>query len=414
MDIFVERCAGIDIGKASLTACVRTPGPGTGKKARRQQIRTFATTTGELLELRQWLADEKVTVVGMESTGVFWKPIYYLLEDAFECWLLNPQHVKNVPGRKTDVGDAAWLCLLTEHGLVRPSFVPPKPIRRLRDLTRYRAALVADRTREANRLHKVLEDAGIKLDCVATDIFGKSGRAMIEALIAGERDPERLADLARTRMRRKLPALARALDGHFTEHHALMCKIMLGRIDAMDATIARLDGQIGKELEPFREQLKHLMTIPGVGQRIAETIIAEIGTDMSRFTTPAHLSSWAGMCPGNNESAGKHFSGHTRNGDTWLRAALGEAATAASHTKDTYLRARFNRLTRRRGKKRAIVAVGRSILEAAWHIMTDNVDYADLGPDHYLRLFNPQMRAQRLIVELRGLGYEVTATPKVA
>ena len=412
MEIIVERCAGIDVGKADLKACVRTPG--LGKQTRRQEVRTFRTTTAGVMALREWLLTEKVSLVGMESTGVYWKPVFYLLEDAFQCWLLNPQHVKNVPGRKTDVADAAWLCQLVEHGLVRPSLVPPEPIRQLRDLTRYRASLVAERTRETNRLHKVLEDAGIKLGCVATDILGVSGRDMLDALIRGERDPQRLAELARTRLRTKKPALTEALTGRFTDHHGLLCRMMLNHIDALDTAITQLDGEIDTQLAPFRRELARLRTIPGVGRRTAEVLIAETGADMSRFPTPAHLSSWAGMCPGNNESAGKHLSGRTRRGDTWLRGALGEAATAASHTKHTYLATRFTRITRRRGKKRAIVAVGRSILEAAWYVITNDVDYTDLGPEHFLRLGDPRLRAQRLLTELRGLGYQVTATPTAA
>ncbi|MFZ5625332.1 MAG: IS110 family transposase [Gemmatimonadota bacterium] len=405
MDVFVERCAGIDIGKADLKACVRTPGVRRG--SRRQEVRTFSTTTAGLLRLREWLVEQQVSLVGMESTGVYWKPVFYLLEDAVECWLVNPQHVKKVPGRKSDVSDAAWLAQLVEHGLVRPSFVPPPPIRSLRDLTRYRAVLTHERTREVQRLHAVLEDAGVKLDCVASDIMGASGRAMIAALIRGERDERVLADLARTKLRRKIPALREALTGHFTDHHALLCQMMLDRIDGIDAAIARLDAQIDTEMAPFRDTIKHLITIPGVGKRTAEVIIAETGGDMTRFVTPEDLCSWAGMCPGNNESAGKHFTGRTRKGDRWLRGALGEAAAAAAKTKNTYLAARYARILRRRGKKRAQVAVGHTILASAWHVMTHGADYADLGADHFTRLGNPDRRAQRLIAELQHLGYRI-------
>jgi transposase len=408
MDIFVERCAGIDIGKADLKACVRTPGTRRGQ--RRQEVRTFSTTTAGLLRLAGWLADEQVTLVAMESTGVYWKPVFYLLEDAFECWLVNPQHVKKVPGRKSDVTDAAWIAQLAEHGLVRPSFVPPPPIRELRDLTRYRASLKHERIREVQRLHAVLEDAGIKLDCVASDIMGASGRAMIAALIAGERDPQVLADLARTKLRRKIPALTEALTGRFSDHHGLLCQLMLDRIDTIDATIERLDAQIDAQIAPFRDTIEHLITIPGVGRPTAEVIIAETGGDMSRFATPQDLCSWAGMCPGNNESAGKHFTGRTRHGDRWLRGALGEAAAGASRTKNTYLAARYGRIAHRRGKKRAQVAVGHTILASAWHVMTHNIDYADLGPDHFTRLGDPARRAQRLIEQLTHLGYHVQAT----
>jgi transposase len=405
MEVYVERCAGIDIGKADLKACVRTPGGRPG--SRRQEVRTFSTTTAGLLRLAEWLAQEQVRLVAMESTGVYWKPVFYLLEDAFECWLVNPQHVKKVPGRKSDVTDAAWIAQLVEHGLVRPSFVPPPPIRSLRDLTRYRASLKHERTREVQRLHAVLEDAGIKLDCVASDIMGASGRAMLAALIAGERDERVLADLARTKLRRKIPALQEALVGRFSDHHGLLAQMMLDRIDAIDASIDRLDVQIDTEMAPFRDKIRHLMTIPGVGRRTAEVIVAETGADMGRFATPADLCSWAGMCPGNNESAGKHFTGRTRHGDTWLRGALGEAAAAAARTKNTYLSARFARIARRRGKKRALVAVGHTILASAWYVMAHDIDYADLGPEHFTRPGDAARRAQRLIEQLLQLGYRV-------
>jgi transposase len=406
MDTYAERCAGLDIGKDDVKACVRVPGSRPG--SRRQEVRTFTTTTRGLLALADWLASERVSVVGMESTGEFWKPVFYLLEDTFSCWLVNPQHIKRVPGRKSDVSDAAWIAQLVEHGLVRPSFVPPPPIRRLRDLTRYRSALVAERTREMQRLHKVLQDAGIKLSSVASDIRGVSGQDMINALIRGERDPQRLADLARGRMRAKRRQLQEALTGRFTDHHAMLCRMMADRIDQLDAAISQLDDEIDAQMRPFHVLRARLATIPGVAQRTAEVIIAETGVDMSRFPDPAHLSSWAGMCPGNNESAGKHFSGRTRKGDRWLAAALGEAAAAAARTRNTYLADRYHRLLRRRGKKRAKVAVGRSILEAAWFIMTHNVTYKDLGPDHYLtHLANPERHVQRLTTQLHALGYWV-------
>jgi transposase len=306
MEVLVERCAGLDVGKADLKACVRVPGPRGG---RRQQIKTFATTTGSLLRLRDWLIEQGVTVVGMEATGDYWKPVYYVLEDAFEVQLLNAAHMRNVPGRKTDVSDSAWIAQLVEHGLVRASFVPPRPIRRLRDLTRYRAALTAERTREKQRLEKLLEDAGIKLSVFVSDIFGVSGRAMLAALVDGERDPEVLAAYARGRMRPKIPVLVQALTGSFGAHHAFLCRTMLSRIDSLDATISAVTAQIEAEIGPFQAIADRLDTIPGVNQRMAQVIIAEIGADMAQFPTPAHLASWAGMCPGNNESAGKHFSG---------------------------------------------------------------------------------------------------------
>ena len=351
METLVERCAGIDIGKADLKACVRVPGGRRG--SHREQVRTFRTTTAGLLQLCDWLAGERVSVVGMESTGVFWKPVYYLLEDRFTCWLLNAQHLKRVPGRKTDVSDAVWIARLVAHGLVRPSFVPPPPIRRLRDLTRYRTSLTQERTREIQRLQNVLEDAGIKLDCVVSDVMGVSARKMLAALIAGERDPQVLAEFAYGRMRPKRADLAEALVGRFDTHHARLCSKMLAHIDDLTATIEQLSGEIEEAMRPFQQQLQHLITIPGVHTRVAQVIIAETGADMSRFPTPAHLASWAGMCPGNNESAGRHFSGRTRKGNRWLRSALGEAAAAAGRTKHTYLAQRYRRLASRRGKNRA-------------------------------------------------------------
>lgn len=409
MDTLVARCAGIDVGKAEVVVCLRVPGRRAG--THRTEVRTFGTTTRSLLELRDWLVAERVTRVGMESTGHYWRPVFYLLEDAVETWLVNPQHIKNVPGRKTDVSDAAWIAQMIEYGLVRPSFVPDKPMRRLRDLTRYRASLIHDRTRQVQRLHNVLEDAGIKLSLVASDILGVSGRAMITALVRGERDPQRLAELALGRLRPKIPALIEALTGRFDDHHALLCRLMLDQIEGLDAAVAHLDRQIAEEMAPFRVQLQRLRTIPGVGLRTAEVIIAEIGVDMSRFPTPGHLSSWAGLCPGQHESAGKRRSGRTRKGDSWLCGTLGEAAVAAARTKNTYLAERYRRLARRRGAKRAQLAVARSMLEAAWHVLTYDVDYRDLGADHFLKIArNPQARANRLVRDLTALGYQVQVT----
>ena len=405
MDTVIERCAGLDIGKADLKACIRIPGPG---RRRHHEVRTFSTMTAGLLECRQWLTDNHISLVGMEATGDYWKPVYYVLEDQLECWLLNARHMRNVPGRKTDVTDSMWIAQLIEHGLVRPSFVPPPPIRRLRDLTRYRASLVHERTREIQRLEKVLDDAGIKLGVVASRTVTVSGRAMITALIDGQRDPAVLADLARARMRAKIPALTEALTGRFSAHHAVLCRAMLQRIDQIEATIATLNAGIEVELAPFQAQLTHLMSIPGVGRRIAEILIAEIGVDMARFPTPADLASWAGMCPGNNESAGKHHCGRTRKGDTWLRAALGEAAAAAARTQDTFLAARYRRIARRRGAKRAVVAVGHSLLVIAWHLLTQDVDYHELGGDYYTRRVDPARQVHRLTAQLAGLGYRVT------
>ncbi|HET7517238.1 MAG TPA: IS110 family transposase [Actinomycetes bacterium] len=411
MERLIERCAGLDVHKASVTATVRVPDDQGG---RRTETRTFRATTAGLVLLGDWLASFRVTVVGMESTGVYWKPVYYLLEDALECWLLNAQHLKNVPGRKTDVADSVWICQLVEHGLVRPSFVPPKPIRELRDLTRYRKALLAERTREAQRLHKVLEDAGIKLASVASDPLGVSGRAMLEALISGTHDPQVLAELARGRLRAKLPALREALEGRFGAHHGLLVGEMLARIDQMDETISRLSAEVARVAAPFSPLLGLLMTIPGVSRRTAEVILAEIGTDMSRFPTAAHLASWAGVCPGNNESAGKHGSGRTRKGSKWLRVALVEAAQAAARTRNSYLAAQYARLRGRRGPKKAALAVAHSILVIAWHLLTRGEPYTDLGADYFVKRQTHQAYRDRLVRQLERMGHKVTLEPTAA
>jgi transposase len=407
----IERCAGLDVHKASVTATVRVPGDQGG---RRTETRTFRATTAGLVLLGDWLASFGVTVVGMESTGVYWKPVYYLLEDDFEVWLLNAQHLKNVPGRKTDVADSVWICQLVEHGLVRPSFVPPKPIRELRDLTRYRKALLAERTREAQRLHKVLEDAGIKLASVASDPLGVSGRAMLEALVSGTHDPQVLAELARGRLRAKLPALREALEGRFGAHHGLLVGEMLARIDQMDETIGRLSAEVARVAAPFSPLLALLVTIPGVSRRTAEVILAEIGSDMGRFPTAAHLASWAGVCPGNHESAGKHGSGRTRKGSKWLRVALVEAAHAAARTKSSYLAAQYARLRGRRGPKKAALAVAHSILVITWHLLTNGEPYTDLGADYFVKRQTHQAYRDRLVRQLERMGHKVTLEPTAA
>jgi transposase len=335
--------------------------------------------------------------------------VWYVLEVRdFELLLVNARHVRILPGRKTDVGDAAWLAELLEHGLLRGSFVPPPEIRRLRDLTRYRKRLIQAHTAECQRIHKTLEDAGIKLDSVASDVLGVSGRAMLRALVAGERDPEVLAELAKGRLRAKLPELRQALRGRFEDHHALLIRLCLDHIEHIDAAIAELDGRVDEVMAPFVETRDRLDTIPGVGKRAAEVIIAEIGTDMSRFPTPAHLASWAGMAPGNNITGGKRRSGKTTKGDKWLIDILTECAWAAAHTKDTYLAAQFWRLARRIGKKKAATAVGHSILVIAWHLLTNHCDYQDLGGDYFTRRLNPDRHRDRLVEQLHALGYRVT------
>lgn len=408
MDVLVDRCAGLDIGKATVAATVRTPGAG-GRRV--TQTRTFTTMTGSLLLLRDWLVALHVQTVGMESTGAYWKPVYYLLEDALDVQLLNARHLRNVPGRKTDVKDSVWIAQIVEHGLVQPSFVPPPQIRELRDLTRYRKTVIEERTREAQRLEKLLEDAGIKLSVVASNLLGVSCRHMVHALVDGERDPKVLADLSQKRLRVKIPELRAALDGRFRAHHALLAGEMLARVEAADATEARLSQQIDKLLAPFRDQIQRLATIPGISQRTAEVIIAEIGADMTRFPTAEQLASWAGLCPGNNESAGKHLSGRTRHGDKWLASAMVEAAYAASRSKDTYLASRFWRLAGRRGKKRAAVAVAHTQLVIAYHVLARRQDYHELGPDYLTTRGDQQAHTRRLIHQLEALGHKVTIEP---
>jgi transposase len=377
---------------------------------RGEVIVTFGTTTVQLLALRDWLVSLGVTLVGMESTGVYWKPVYYVLEDAIECWLLNAQHLRNVPGRKTDVADAAWICRLVEHGLVRPSFVPPKPIREMRSLCRYRRSQIEERTREAQRLDKVLQDAGIKLSSVATRILGLSGRAMLDALVAGTRDPDLLADLAKGTLRKKIPQLRDALEGRFGAHHGLLIGQILAKLDFLDEAIANLSTEIDRVIAPLEAEVALLITIPGIERRSAQELIAEIGIDMTRFPSAAHLASWAGMCPGHHESAGKRRSGQTRPGSKWLHRSLREAAKAAGRTKGTYLGAQYLRLRARRGAGKATTAVGHSILVAAFHMLSRDVIYKKLGPDWFDRL-RPDQHARRLARQIEALGFTVTIAP---
>lgn len=412
LELQAERCAGIDIGKEEVVVRVHTPGPNGGRS---RQTRTYATMTRDLLALRDWLADLRVTRVGMEATGVYWKPVFYLLEGVIsECWLLNPQHLKQRRrGRKTDVIDAGWICQMTEYGLVSPSFVPPPPIRALRQLTRRRSTLITERTREKNRLSGLLEDAGIKLGVVATDIFGVSGRRMVEAMVAGERDPHVLADLAVGRLVRKHPALIEALTGRFNHQHALIARQILDHIDYLSTAVEQLDAMIEAEIAPFRRVIDLLVTLPGVGDRIAQVIIAETGGDMSVFPTAGHLASWAGVCPGVNSSAGKKKPTAAPKANRYLRAALGDAATAASRTQ-THLGHRYKRVAARRGRNRARLAVGHSILVATWHMITTDTPHHDLGPEHYTRSHDPARRRRQLTAQLEELGYDVTLTPAAA
>lgn len=404
METLIERAAGLDVHKAQVTACVRVPG---GGAAREQEVAEFQTTVPGLLALRDWLNAHRVSQVAMEATGVYWKPVWAILEDEFDCLLVNARHVKQVPGRKTDVSDAAWLCQLLEAGLLRRSFVPPKQIRALRNLTRYRKAQIGERQREASRLHKILEDTGIKLDCVATDILGLSGRAMLEALVAGTTDPTVLAELAQGRLRAKIPALKEALVGRFDPQHALIVSAILAHLDFLDEQIGLLSDAIAEHLGPFEAAVELLCTIPGVGRRTAEVVLAEIGTDMSHFPTAKQLASWAGQCPGNDRSAGKNRSGTTRHGSKWLDSALTEAALAATRTKDVYLAAQYQRLRPRRGHGRALGAVKHSILVACWHMLSTGELYREAGGDYYTRR-DPERATRRLVTQLERLGHRVT------
>ena len=409
MEVIVERCAFLDVHRDTVMACARTPD---GAGGRSEEVAEFGTTTSHLLKLADWLAERRVTLVGMEATGVYWKPVHWVLEGSVpEVWVINARHMRNVPGRKTDVADAQWGAQLLEHGLVRPSFIPPRPTREQRDLTRYRKSVIEERGRETQRLHKVLEDAGVKLSSVASSVLTKSGREMIDALVAGQRDPAVLAEMAKGRMRAKIPELTDALAGRFNAHHALLCRAMLARIDQADATIDELTKRIEELLDPHEAAVTLLVGIPGVSNRTAQVILAEIGTDMSRFPTPEHLASWAGMCPGNNESAGKHRSGRTRYGSKWLRIALVEAAQAAGRSKDTYLSAQYARIRGRRGPGRAAVAVGHSILVITWHLLSTGETYTDLGGDYFDKRRNSTAHQKRLVAQLEAMGHRVTLEP---
>jgi len=404
VDQLIERVAGLDVHKAVVVATVRTPGSDGSRISRTE---TFGTMTADLIALRDWLHAHGVTHVALESTGVYWKPIYYVLEDGFQLLLINMVELKHVPGRKTDVKDSEWLAQLLECGLLRASFVPPPAIRELRDITRYQVQQVRDRAREVNRLCKVLEDAGIKLTSVATDVMGASGRAMLEALLHGTTDPTVLADLARGRLRKKLPELRRALRGRFRRHHAFLVEQILAKIDFLDETLVRITTELDERLAPFAPMLANLDTIPGVNRATAVSLVAETGGDMTRFQTAGHLCSWGAMCPGHDESAGKRRSGKTRKANRYLRAALIQSALGASHAKGTALQARYHRVKRHRGHKKAVVAVGHQILEIAYYIMRDGVTYAELGADYFERR-HADRAVRRHVRQLEALGFHVT------
>ncbi len=409
MDLVHPRCAGLDVSKRDAKVCVRVAG--SGRAAATSTVTTWGAVTNQVLALREHLIAEQVTLVVMEATGDYWKPFYYLLEDGpFEVLLVNARHVKNLPGRKTDVSDAAWLAQLGAHGLLRGSFVPPEPIRQLRDLTRTRTTLVRERAREIQRLEKLLEDAGIKLSSVASDITGVSGRAMLEALIAGRRDPTELAELAKRRLRSKIPALTEALTGRFAEHHAFLARLHLDLIDQHSRAVEELTARIEVVIEPFRGARDLMITIPGISVGVADVIIAETGPDMSRFPTAGHLASWAGTCPGSNESAGRIKSTKTRPGNPYLKGALGVAAMSAARSKDTYLSAKYRRIASRRGPVKALVAVEHAMLIAIWNMITTGSFYSDPGGDYYTRL-HPDRTKQRALDQLKNIGYTVTLSP---
>jgi transposase len=407
MRVVYERCCGLDVHKSSVVACVLAMGAGGEPQ---KEVRTFGTMTADILALAEWLVGWGCTHVAMESTGVYWKPIWNLLESSFTLLLANARHIKAVPGRKTDVRDSEWIADLLQHGLLQPSFVPDRPQRELRELTRYRTSLIRERAAEVNRLQKTLEGANIKLAAVATDIAGKSGRQMVAALVGGTTDPAALADLAKGRMREKLPALERALAGCVGPHQRFLLAEQLAHVEYLDASIDRVSGEIQERLRPEEDAIARLVTIPGVARRTAEVLVAEIGTDMRQFPTARHLASWAGLCPGNNESAGKRKSGRTRKGNPWLRTALVEVAQAAGRARQTYLGAHYRRLASRRGKKKACVAVGHTILGIAYHVLDRGTTYEDLGPQYFDRRDRTAVE-RRLVSRLESLGYKVTIEP---
>jgi transposase len=410
MDVLYQRCAGIDVHKRTAVVSV---GWVDDAGRRQKQTRTFSTMSGDIERLRAWLGELGVTHVAMESTGVYWKPLFNLLEPHVRVVLANAAHVKAVPGRKTDVRDSEWLLDLMQHGLIQGSFIPEAPIRALRDLTRYRTSLIEERTRELNRIQKVLEDANIKLAAVASEVLGASGRAMLEALIAGETDPAVLAGLARGTLRKKHDALVLALDGRVQDHHRFLLRTLLAHVDHLERAIAGLSEEVARRLAPYAAALDLLCTIAGVKRRVAEVVLAEIGPDLGRFADVRHLCSWAAICPGNHESAGKRRGGRTRHGNRWLRGALLQAAWAAIKVKGGYFGAQFRRIARRRGEKRAALAVAHSILTVIYYVLTRGVPYEDLGADYFDRL-RPEQHARYHARRLAELGFNVTLEPSAA
>lgn len=399
MRVMYERCCGLDVHKKRVVACLITP--------EGQVTRTFSTMTKELLALADWLMEQRVTHVAMESTGVFWKPIYNLLEEDFTVLVVNARHMKAVPGRKTDVKDAEWIADLLRHGLLRASFVPPRSLRDLRELVRHRRSLIRQRSQVINRIQKVLEGANIKLSAVASNVVGVSGRAMLEALISGVEDPKILADLAKGRLRGKLPALEEALQGLMESHQRSMLESHLRHLDFLGQEIQRMDEEVDSRMDPFEEAIQMVDEIPGIGRRNAQEILAETGLDMERFPSAGHFASWAKICPGTNESGGKRFSGHIGQGNPWLRSALVEAAWAASHTKNTYLSAQYHRLAARKGGKRAVIAVAHTILVTIYHMLRKEAKYRDLGGNYFDERDRHQS-VHRAVRRIERLGYIVT------
>jgi transposase len=404
MDIIFTNVCGLDVHKKIIVACIRAISS-KGKVTTKTQ--KFGAMTRDLLALCDWLKEEGVTHVAMESTGVYWKPVWNILEGQFEIILVNANHIKQVPGRKTDIKDSEWIAELLQHGLLSRSFVPPREIRELRDLTRHRMKLIQQKASIANRIQKTLEDCNIKLSSVATDILGVSGRAMIESIIAGEKDPNKLAEFARRKLRAKIPELKIALEGRVSDHHKFMLNLLMKQLKELEMLIEEISVKIEEYMRPFGGEEVLLKTIPGIEQKNAENIMAEIGSQMEQFPSAAHLASWAGMCPGNNESAGKNKSGKTTKGNRWLRKALSEAAWAASRTKNTYLSAQYQRISARRGKKRAIVAVGHTILMIAYYMLKNNKPYSDLGAEYFIRL-HPARNLKYHVKKLEMLGFKVT------
>lgn len=404
MENIYPRCAGLDVHKASVEACVRRMEPNAHLQ---QQTRHWGTMTRDILMLADWMAAQGVTHVAMESTGVYWKPIYNLLESRFTVLLVNARHLKQVPGRKSDVRDCQWIAQLLQHGLLKGSFIPPRPQRQLRDLTRHRTQLVEERTRTVNRIHKVLEDANIKLASVATNILGVSGRAMLQALMEGEKDAVKLADMAQRKLRGKIPELEKSLEGEVTEHHRFLLRLLWKQLGQQEELIAELDGKIEEQTRPFAAEIQRLDAVPGVDRRVAEAVLAEVGADMKPFPSDHHLASWAGMCPGNEESAGKRQRGRITPGNRWLKRTLVEAAWGASHSKNTYLASQYRRLVGRRGRKRALVAVGHSMLVIFYHMLKKDTPYAELGGDFFNRL-EPERLTRYYVKRLESLGHKVT------